>query len=111
MDQIAKAAGVVRRTVYGHFPSREALVSTLVDDAIESLCRALVEGSTGIAEPDAALVGAVFAVWPIVDRYRLLISMAEYHVSIDGLAERLAPVRTVCAALIRNGKEAGLFTS
>ena len=40
MDQIARAAGVVRRTVYGHFPNRDALIGTLVDGAVEAVAAA-----------------------------------------------------------------------
>lgn len=47
MDQIARAAGVVRRTVYGHFPSREALVAALVDDAVLAVEAAQSEGAPG----------------------------------------------------------------
>ena len=34
MTEIAKAAGVGRVTLYGHFPSREALVDTLFDRSL-----------------------------------------------------------------------------
>mgnify|MGYP000529473317 CR=1 FL=1 len=33
MDDVAKAAGVVRRTVYAHFDSREALINGIVVDS------------------------------------------------------------------------------
>ena len=33
LDAVARAAGLSRRTVYGHFPSREALVTALADRA------------------------------------------------------------------------------
>ncbi|MET7479718.1 TetR family transcriptional regulator [Streptomyces sp. NPDC005648] len=33
MGDIAQAAGVVRRTLYGHFNGRAALVEGLVEDA------------------------------------------------------------------------------
>jgi AcrR family transcriptional regulator len=32
MDDVAKAAGVVRRTVYAYFDSREALINGIVDE-------------------------------------------------------------------------------
>ena len=39
--EAAEAAGVVRRTVYGHFDGRAALVTGLVEDAAQALRRAL----------------------------------------------------------------------
>ena len=41
LGDIAEAAGVVRRTVYGHFDGRAALVTGLVEDAAQALRRAL----------------------------------------------------------------------
>ena len=37
MGDIASAAGVVRRTVYGHFPSRLDLVRTLTERAVTEM--------------------------------------------------------------------------
>src|SRR5690349_2057557 len=77
MDQIARAAGVVRRTVYGHFPSREALIGTLVDGAVESLAAAHAAGRAGVDDPAEAVARSVLAVWEIADRYRLLVALAQ----------------------------------
>lgn len=63
MDQIARAAGVVRRTVYGHFPSREALISTLVDEAVEALSAAHAAGREDVRDPAEAVARSVLAVW------------------------------------------------
>jgi AcrR family transcriptional regulator len=41
LDEIARAAGVARRTLYGHFPNREALVTALTGEARQSLEEAL----------------------------------------------------------------------
>src|SRR3954471_23210117 len=65
MDQIARAAGVVRRTVYGHFPSREVLISTLVDGAVEALAAAHAAGREGIDDLAQAVAGSVLAVWEV----------------------------------------------
>lgn len=111
MDQIARAAGVVRRTVYGHFPSREALIGTLVDGAVESLAAAHTAGREGVDDPAEAVARSVLAVWEIADRYRLLVALAQRTVTVQGIRERLTPVRESCAELLRRGLDDGTFSS
>src|SRR4051812_28254543 len=111
MDQLARAAGVVRRTVYGHFPSRDALVAALVDDAAQAVAEAHRAGREGVADPAEAVARSILAIWPIADRYRLLVHLAQRSVTMEGIRARLAPVREVCTELIRQGLAKGEFTS
>ncbi|MCQ4213584.1 TetR/AcrR family transcriptional regulator [Streptomyces longispororuber] len=111
MDQIARAAGVVRRTVYGHFPSREALVGALVDDAAQAVAEAHRAGREGIDDPAEAVARSIRAIWPIADRYRLLVHLAQRSVTMEGIRARLAPVREVCTELIQQAQDNGEFTS
>ena len=111
MDQIARAAGVVRRTVYGHFPSREALISTLIDEAVQTLVDADAAVRTGVDDPAEALARSVLALWETADRYRLLIALAQRTVTVQGIRDRLAPVRAAKIRVLRQGLDEGVFTS
>ncbi|MEU8547919.1 TetR/AcrR family transcriptional regulator [Streptomyces roseoverticillatus] len=111
MDQIARAAGVVRRTVYGHFPSREALMSALVDDAASAVEVAQAEALRDVADPAEALALSMLAAWEIADGYRLLISLAQRSVTVEGIHRRLEPVRRECAAMLQRGLDEGRFVS
>ncbi|MFF7374639.1 TetR/AcrR family transcriptional regulator [Streptomyces massasporeus] len=111
MDQIARAAGVVRRTVYGHFPSREALISTLVDEAVEALSAAHAAGREDVRDPAEAVARSVLAVWAIADRYRLLVALAQRTVTMQGIRERLAPVRRESIGLLQRGLDEDVFSS
>ncbi|WDV54664.1 TetR/AcrR family transcriptional regulator [Streptomyces coeruleorubidus] len=111
MDQIARAAGVVRRTVYGHFPSREALISTLVDEAVQALSIAHAAGRAGVEDPAESVARSVLAVWELADRYRLLIALAQRTVTMQGIRERLAPVREAATGVLRRGLDEGVFSS
>ncbi|MFF8996160.1 TetR/AcrR family transcriptional regulator [Streptomyces sp. NPDC014983] len=111
MDQIARAAGVVRRTVYGHFPSREALISTLTDEAVQALADADAEVRTGVTDPAEALARSVLALWATADRYRLLIALAQRTVTVQGIRERLAPLRAAKVRVLQQGLDEGVFTS
>ncbi|MFE3168528.1 TetR/AcrR family transcriptional regulator [Streptomyces sp. NPDC059224] len=111
MDQIARAAGVVRRTVYGHFPSREALIGTLVDGAVEALTAADERAGRETADPAEAVARSVLAVWEIADRYRLLIGLAQRTVTMQGIRDRLTPLREKKVELLQRGLDEGHFSS
>ncbi|MCF4140391.1 TetR/AcrR family transcriptional regulator [Streptomyces sp. Tue 6430] len=111
MNHIARAAGVVRRTVYGHFPSREALISTLVDEAVSVLAAAHEGEDQDGGDPAEALARSVLAVWRIADRYRLLVALAQRTVTMQGIRERLTPVRQDTVRLLQRGLDEGTFVS
>lgn len=111
MEQIARAAGVVRRTVYGHFPSREALVGTLVDGAVEAVAAAHAAGREGAKDLAQAVAGSVLAVWEVADRYRILVALAQRGATVRGIRERLAPVRAASTELLQRGLDEGVFVS
>jgi AcrR family transcriptional regulator len=111
MDDIARAAGVVRRTVYGHFPSREALIEGIADEAAREVTDALDRATAGVASPVDALVAATVATWAIGDRYRLLISLAQRNLPGGGIRERLRPARERVAGLLEDGARTGVFSA
>ncbi|WP_172382273.1 TetR/AcrR family transcriptional regulator [Streptomyces sp. MNP-20] len=111
MDQIARGAGVVRRTVYGHFPSRDALVTALLDEAVEAVMAAHRAAYANADDPARAVAAAMLGVWRVTDRYRLLLSLAQRAVTMDGIRERLAPMNAAGAAMFQRALDEGRFTT
>jgi AcrR family transcriptional regulator len=108
MGDIAAAAGVVRRTVYGHFPSRLDLVRTLTERAVTEMSAVLTEVNASDAEADAAWVEFIARVWPVAHRYRVLLALrrGEYGEAIHGL---LGPVDELLADLVKRGQDSDVF--
>lgn len=107
MDDVARAAGVVRRTVYAHFPNRDALVDGIAADAAAELAAAV-----DLAEPegpDLALAVGALRTWPVGDRFRLLLSFARKEVGEQCIADLVAPVRTRTLDVVERGRAAGIF--
>jgi AcrR family transcriptional regulator len=108
MDDIARAAGVVRRTVYGHFPSREALVEGITDEAAREAEEVLARAAEEAASPVEALAGSALATWAIGDRYRLLIALAQRDLGPE-MRDHLSPARERLAALLEEGARRGVL--
>ncbi|KAB2380687.1 TetR/AcrR family transcriptional regulator [Actinomadura montaniterrae] len=108
MGDIASAAGVVRRTVYGHFPSRLDLVRTLTERAVTEMTAVLTEVNASGAEADATWVGFIARLWPVAHRYRVLLALrrGEYGDAIHGL---LGPLDELLADLVNRGQDSGVF--
>jgi AcrR family transcriptional regulator len=108
MGDIASAAGVVRRTVYGHFPSRLDLVRALTERAVTEMTAVLAEANASDAEADETWVEFVARVWPVAHQYRVLLALrrGEYGEMIHGL---LGPVDELLADLVQRGQDSDVF--
>ncbi|MGX1560731.1 TetR/AcrR family transcriptional regulator [Streptomyces sp. NPDC055506] len=108
LTEIAEAAGVVRRTVYGHFAGRSALVEGLATEAADALREALAAAAP---DPDAviALTRFVRALWPVGDRYRILLRLGPQNLETARVDEILAPARDMATAIIEQGQRQGAF--
>lgn len=107
MDDVARAAGVVRRTVYAHFPNRDSLVDGIAADAAADLAAAidLVEPDS----PDLALAVGALRTWPVGDRYRILLSFARNELGEHYIAGLIAPARTRVLDVVERGRAQGVF--
>ena len=108
MGDIASAAGVVRRTVYGHFPSRLDLVRTLTERAVAEMTAVLADVNASGAEADAKWAEFIARVWPVAHRYRVLLALrrSEYGEAIHSL---LGPVDELLADLVKQGQDSDVF--
>ncbi|MEU6375569.1 TetR/AcrR family transcriptional regulator [Streptomyces sp. NPDC046909] len=111
LEELARAAGVVRRTLFGHFPGRPALLEALADEAAETLRGALESGARPEEPADRALAHFVFSIWPVGDRYRLLLALARHDLGTDRVSEILAPARAAAATILERGQRDGVFHS
>ncbi|MFJ7116476.1 TetR/AcrR family transcriptional regulator [Streptomyces albogriseolus] len=109
LGDIAEAAGVVRRTVYGHFNGRAALIEGLVEEAAQALREALAAPRAPAADAVTELARFVLAVWPVGDRYRILLRLAPQDLGPERVTEVLAPARDTAETIISRGQRQGAF--
>jgi AcrR family transcriptional regulator len=109
LEELARAAGVVRRTLFGHFPGRAALLEALAEEASEAI-RSVVSAGANPTEPaERALAYFVLSVWPVGDRYRMLVALARKDLGMERVAGILAPARDEATAILERGQRDGVF--
>ncbi|WP_037361762.1 TetR/AcrR family transcriptional regulator [Amycolatopsis orientalis] len=108
MGDVASAAGVVRRTVYGYFPSRADLVAALTQRAVSEIAAVLAEITAAHEAADQAWAGFIARLWPLAHRYRVLVALrrGEYGEEIHSI---LGPVEKMLAELVERGQDSELF--
>ncbi|MER5446975.1 TetR/AcrR family transcriptional regulator [Streptomyces sp. NPDC002766] len=109
LDSIAVAAGVARRTFYGHFSSRQALIADLTLEAAQAVHQAFAASRIPDADPLEAMARMVLAAWAVGDQYRMLVSLGRHHLGHETIRTTLAPAREEAIATIRRGQREGVF--
>ncbi|MQY40515.1 hypothetical protein SRB17_85480 [Streptomyces sp. RB17] len=111
LEELARASGVVRRTLFGHFPGRAALLEALAEEAAEALQTA-VAVEAPVAEPaDRALAHFTLSMWPVGDRYRMLLALARRDLGVERVDEILKPARVRVTGILEQGQRDGVFHS
>ncbi|MFF0163792.1 TetR family transcriptional regulator [Streptomyces sp. NPDC005263] len=111
LEELARAAGVVRRTLFGHFPGRAALLDALAEEAAEALQAAVALGAEAAEPADRSLAQFVLSLWPVGDRYRMLLALARQDLGMDRVAGILEPARVRVTAIVEQGQRDGVFHS
>lgn len=108
ISEIAKAAGVGRVTLYGHFESRAVLVAAVVDRAMKESDAALHELDLS-GDPAEALVRLIHATWRLTYRYGTLVVAAERAMPDAELSAAHSPHRDRAERLLERGRAEGRF--
>jgi len=109
MAEIARRAGVVRATIYAHFPTREALLDAVMEHAVAQVAEATAAAEPARGRPEEALDRVLRATWRKLDLFHALLAINTARLSAEELHRRHLPVMTQFAPLIERGQEADVF--
>ena len=110
MDDVARAAGVSRATLFRRYPSLSALVGALSRQAAEDFVAATGEDATDAgADCVSALRGLVARLVPLGSRYGVMATQPLDELVEQDLLDRAAAGEDRVRALVRRGQEEGTF--
>jgi TetR/AcrR family transcriptional repressor of mexCD-oprJ operon len=108
MGEIAQAAGVGRVTVYGHFPSREALVEAALTRVLEQ-GDAVLSGLDLTGDPRQALRTLIESSWRLIADAGAVLEAAQAVLPPGRIRELHARPAQRVEQLIRRGQAEGAF--
>jgi TetR/AcrR family transcriptional regulator, mexCD-oprJ operon repressor len=110
LAEIARRAGVVRATIYVHFPTREALIEAVTDRAIAEATEAMAAAEPERGDAADALRRVLVAAWRALGRFHALVAI-NTRLPANELRRRHEPLLAVLEPLIERGQRDGTFRS
>jgi len=111
MAEIARRAGVVRATIYMHFPTRESLLDAVMEHAVAQVAQATRDAEPTRGEPEEALERVLRATWQKLSDFHALLAINTSRLSAKELHRRHQPVMRLFVPLIERGQKKGIFRS
>jgi TetR/AcrR family transcriptional regulator, mexCD-oprJ operon repressor len=108
MAEIARRAGVVRATIYVHFPTRESLIEAVTDRAIAEATEVIAAAEPGRGDAAEALRRLIVAAWRALGRYHALVAI-NTRLPATELRARHRPLLALLEPLIERGQRDGAF--
>ncbi len=105
IDQIARAAGLSRRALYGHFDDRHALLTELIMGGSQRFNA--IAASIDDTDAPLALARLTARLWTEAAHVQIAAALALTEAHVEETAAALAPLRRTVAAIVRGGQEAG----
>jgi AcrR family transcriptional regulator len=109
MEQIARAAGVTRATLYAHVESREALIEEVVGRAVEETVAAVDRLDLDTGPAGDALARLIGSGWQQLDGFHNVFLAADRALEPHRLRARHAAVLDRIDGLIERGQRSGEF--
>jgi AcrR family transcriptional regulator len=110
MAEIARRAGVVRATIYVHFPTREDLIAAITERAIAEVTEVIAAAEPGAGDASEALRRVIAAAWRTLGRFHALVAI-NAQLANHELRARHDPVLSLLEPLIERGQRDGSFRS
>jgi TetR/AcrR family transcriptional repressor of mexCD-oprJ operon len=104
MAEIAEASGLVRATLYRHFPTRDDLIRAMYAEALDDALKAIVSVDPEQGKTTDAIARVVDALLVVGDRYRIL---SEERRVYPELRDKEQSVGAPLIALVERGQRSG----
>ena len=109
MSEIARRAGVVRATIYVHFPTRETLLDAVMEYAVGQVVESMRGAEPQRGEPVEALMRVLRATWRQLGQFHGLLALNTARLSAEELHRRHVPMLDQLEPLIKRGQKQGVF--